>query len=86
MNNVQIAFQILNGDDPVPATYQEIWRHMIFDVKMEDFCRKARFVAGGHTTDTSHAMTYASVASRELVRSALDLSALNDLHVKMAVI
>jgi hypothetical protein len=36
---------------------------MIFDVKMEDFRHKARVVAGGNMTDTSHAMTYASVAS-----------------------
>jgi hypothetical protein len=28
---------------------------------MEDFRRKAWFVAGGDTTDTPHAMTYASV-------------------------
>jgi hypothetical protein len=57
---------------------------MIFDVKMEDFRRKARFVAGGHTTDTPHAMTYASVVSRESVRIALTLDALKDLYVKMA--
>jgi hypothetical protein len=57
---------------------------MIFDVKMEDFRRKARFVAGGHTTDTPHAMTYASVFSRELVRIALTLASLNDLDIKMA--
>jgi hypothetical protein len=31
------------------------------DVKMEDFRRKARFVADGHTTYTPHAMAYASV-------------------------
>jgi hypothetical protein len=40
---------------------------MIFDVKMEDFRRKARFVSGAHTTDTPHAMTYAIVVSRESV-------------------
>jgi hypothetical protein len=57
---------------------------MIFDVKMEDFRRKARFVAGGNTIDTPHAMTYASVVSRESVRIALTLAALNDLDVKMA--
>jgi hypothetical protein len=34
---------------------------MIFDVKMEGFRRNARFVAGGNTTDTPHAITYASV-------------------------
>jgi hypothetical protein len=32
--------------------YQEIQCHMIFDVKMEGLVRKARFVAGGHTTVT----------------------------------
>jgi hypothetical protein len=84
MNNVRIAFKILNGEEAVPPTYQEIRCHMIFDVKMEDFRRKARFIAGGHTTYTPHAMTYASVVSGESVRIALTLAALNYLDVKMA--
>jgi hypothetical protein len=57
---------------------------MIFDVKMEDFRRNARFIAGGHTTDTPHAMTYASVVSRESLRIALTLAALSDVDVNMA--
>jgi hypothetical protein len=57
---------------------------MIFDVKMEDFRRNARFVTGGHTTDTPHAMTYESVMSRESVRIALNLADLNELDVNMA--
>jgi hypothetical protein len=57
---------------------------MIFDVKMEDFRCKARFVAGGHNTDTPHAMSYASVVSRESVITALTLAPLSDLDVKMA--
>jgi hypothetical protein len=64
MKNVIIVFKILNGEESFPPTYQEICCHMIFDVKMEDFRRKAKFVAGGHTTDTPHAMTYAIVVSR----------------------
>jgi hypothetical protein len=84
MKNVRIAFKILNGEESVPPTYQEIRCHMIFDVKMEDFRRKARFVAGGHTPYTTHAMTYARVVSRESVRIALTLAALNDSYVKMA--
>jgi hypothetical protein len=84
MNNVRISFKILNDDDAIPPTYQEIRCHMIFDVNMEDFRRKARFVAGGHTTDTPHAMTYASVMSRESVIIALTLAALNDFNVKLA--
>jgi hypothetical protein len=46
--------------------------------------RNARFVAGGYATDIPHAMTYTSVVSRESVRIALTLAALNDLDVKMA--
>jgi hypothetical protein len=42
------------------------------------------FVAGRHTTDTPHSMTYESVVSRESVRVELPLAALNDLDVKMA--
>jgi hypothetical protein len=82
--NVIIAFKILNGEESAPLTYQEIRCHRIFDVKMEDFRRKARFGAGGHTTDTPHTMTYTSVVSRESVRVALTLAALNDVDVKMA--
>jgi hypothetical protein len=84
MKNVRIAFKILNGEEAVPPTYQEIRCHIISDVKMEDFRRKARFVAGDHTTDTPHTMNYASVVSRESARVALTLAVLNDLDVKMA--
>jgi hypothetical protein len=84
MKNVRITFKILNGEDSVPPTYQDIRCHMIFDVRMEDLRRKARFVAGGNTTDTPHTMTYASVVSRESVIIALTLAALNYLDVKMA--
>ena len=57
---------------------------MIFDVKMEDFRHKARYVAGGHTTEAPTVLTYASVVSRETVQIALTLAALNDLDVKVS--
>ena len=61
--------------------FQEICCHVIFDVKM-DFTCKARFVAGGHTTDTPASITYSSVISRNSVRLASFLIAgLNDLDV-----
>jgi hypothetical protein len=47
IKNVRIVFKILNGEESVPPTYQETRCHMIFDVKMEDFRQKARFLAGG---------------------------------------
>ena len=60
--------------------YQKISCHLIFDIKM-DFSRKARFVAGGHMTDPPASMTYSSVVSRETVRVALLIAALNGLDV-----
>jgi hypothetical protein len=57
---------------------------MIFDIKQEDFRFKARLVAGGHTTEAPATITYASVVSRESVRIALLLAALNDVEVKTA--
>ncbi len=47
----------------------------------ENFRRKACLVAGGHMTDTLAAMTYSSVVSRDSVRIALTIAALNDLKV-----
>jgi hypothetical protein len=84
MSKVHIAFQTLDDDEAIPPTYQEIQCHMVWDVKMEDFCRKVRFVAGGHMTETPASNTYASVVSRKSVHIALTLAALNDLEVKTA--
>ncbi|KAI2494563.1 hypothetical protein MHU86_19978 [Fragilaria crotonensis] len=82
MAKVQVAFQVMDDKTNPPPTFQEIGCHLIYDVKMEDFQRKARLVAGGHMTDSppAHVM-YASVVSRESVRIALTL---NDLEVKTA--
>jgi hypothetical protein len=60
--------------------FQEIGCHIVFDIKM-DFTRKARFCAGGHTTDTPAAMTYSSVVLRDSVRIGFMLAALNGLDV-----
>jgi len=58
---------------------------MIFDVKMDgDFTKKARFVAGGHTTEAPASSTYSSVVSRESVRIAFLVTVLNDLEVFVA--
>jgi hypothetical protein len=63
MWNILIVFKIMNDDEAVPLTFQEITCHIIFDVKVEYFRRKERFVAGGHTTDTPHGMTDVNVVS-----------------------
>ena len=84
MTNVRIAFKILNKEDPNPVGHQRIRCHGIFDVKMDSFQQKFRMVEGGHMTEAPVTLTYASVVSRESVRIALTLAALNDLEVKAA--
>ena len=80
MTNVKPAFKILEEGGKAPIGYKWIPCHMIFDVKM-DFTRKARFVAGGHVTDPPTSITYSSVVSRDSVRIAFLIAALNDLEV-----
>ena len=83
MTNVRIAFELFDGDEKdLPPQFQEVKCHIIFDIKMgENFRRKARMVAGGHTTETPAALTYSSVVSRDSVCIALTIAALNDLKV-----
>jgi hypothetical protein len=76
MEKVKVAFEFCEAWTPQQVQdgiarggfvgYQEIDCHMIFDVKM-DLTRKARFVAGGHTTETPSSITYSSVVSRDSV-------------------
>jgi hypothetical protein len=80
--SVNVSFKHVDDGEEVPVGYQYIDCHMVFDVKLDGFRRKARMVAGGHMTEAPAVMTYASVVSRESVRIALTLAALNDLQVK----
>ena len=82
MTNVRVAFDILKDGDRAPIGHKHINCHQIYDVKMEDFGRKACIVAGGHMTETPKCMTYSSVVGRETVRIALTIAALNNLQVK----
>ena len=46
-----------------PLNHQFMHCHMIFDVKMEDFCCNAQLVAGGYMTKAPAPVTYASIVS-----------------------
>ena len=91
LNKVMVAFDVNEDWSPQQIRdglargdfvgYQEITCHMVFDVKM-DLTRKARFVANGSTTDTPATLTYSSVVTRESVRIAFLIAALNDLGIE----
>ena len=63
MKNVRATIKILPNGTSAPNGYQRIHCHMVFDIKMEDFCPKARLVAGGHMTKAPPTITYSSVVS-----------------------
>ena len=58
MTNVRVAFDILKYGDCVHIGHKQINCHLIYDLKMEEFRRKARLVAGGHMIETPKCMTY----------------------------
>ena len=82
MANVKVAFKILPDGAKEPVGHQYMDCHLVYEIKLDGFRRKARLVAGGHMTEAPAVMTYASVVSRETVRIALTIAALNDLEVK----
>ena len=84
MKDVIPAFRKIDNGEIVPIGYQRVNCHIIFDVKMEYFLRKARLVSGGHMTDNPSIIAYTSLMSREIVRIDLKLAALNDFPVKVA--
>ena len=83
MKNVCIAFEEFEGNkEDIPPGYQFVNCHMIFDIKMgEGFRQKACMVAGGHMTEAPASLTYSYVVSRDSVRIASTIAALNGLKV-----
>ena len=84
MKNNAKAFKILEENAATPVGHTFIKCHMVFDIKQGSLQRKARLVAGGHMTDAPPTITYASVVSRESVRIAFLIAALNDLDIEAA--
>ena len=61
-NKLRLAVQESNVSLDKLIGHQEIGLHIIFDINIgENFRRKARMVAGGHTTKTASYVTYSSV-------------------------
>ena len=85
MNKVRVAVQEYNVSPDKLIGHQDIGLHMIFYIKLgKNFQRKARMVAGGHTTKTHSSVTYSSVVSRDAVQIMLKIAALNGLDLQVA--
>ncbi len=82
MKNIDCAFEF-PADGTAPVGFQKIDCHMMFDVKLT-LERKACYVAGGHQTMPTKGITFASVESRDRIRIAFCVAALNDLDVLSA--
>ena len=82
MDKVRVAFDVLPIGKSVPIGHQFVQCHMEFNDKLDNFTHKARLVAGSHMTEAPATITFASIVSRETVRIALMIMALNDLEVK----
>jgi len=80
MHHVIPVFRILDQDESAPIGSKFIRCHMHFKLKL-DLTRKARFVAGGHMTDPPAYLTYSSAVTRDSVRLAFLMAALNDLDI-----
>ena len=59
MKNVKVAFKILDDGEMAPRDHQFVKCHMIFDIKMENFRRKASLVTGGNMTTATASFNYA---------------------------
>ena len=85
MGVVWKAFEILEEGAAEPKQgRQYLPCHMVFDVKQGSLQRKCRLCANGNQVDSTGVPTYASVVSRESVRVAFTIAALNGLDILAA--
>ena len=83
MCNVRIPFE--DWHEPLTEIlpgYKKLTSHLIFEIKLSEiFRRKARFVTDGHTHPVERSLSYCTVVSRDSVRIAFLLAALNSLDI-----
>ena len=86
MGKAEISYEEVKGCTPEEVRqceveklkgFQDITCHIVFDVRIY-FTRKARYVANGATIETPVGLCYSSVVSRDSVRIAFLVYALND--------
>ena len=71
------------GEKP-PNRFQYVHCHMVVDIKMEDFQRKASLVVGGHMTYMLNVITNLRVLTRKTQHISLTMAVLHELKVEEA--
>ena len=80
MENVGVAFQILEDDQPLPIGFTKSSGHLVWDVKM-DFTRKTRFVKDDHKTADLFGSNFAGVVLRDKFNISSTYASLKNLGV-----
>ena len=73
LNNAN-CFKYYPGHHKFPSCYQYTPLRIIFDIKKEDFRRKARLVAGGHVVNSTMFESYSSVVQTKSLRLLLTIA------------
>ena len=79
--NEYSTFEDQGADTKVPEGYKKIHVHMVYDIKHDGGCHKARLVADGHLTDSPIECVYSSVVSLQAIRLVTFLAKLNALDL-----
>ena len=61
MEAVCDAFKVMNEGEEPPPRYQYMECHLVFDIKLDGFQRKAPLVSGDHMTETPVVLTYCCI-------------------------
>ncbi|KAL7476432.1 hypothetical protein ACHAW6_002297 [Cyclotella cf. meneghiniana] len=79
MKNVWVAFDVLL--DGVASSSNHQYMNVTSSLMSEDFCCKARLIAGGHMTNAPATLTYASIMSQETLCIVLFVAVLNYVEI-----
>ena len=80
MENVSVAFEVMEDGKKPSSKYKQVPFNMIYDIKI-DFTRKARLAGEGCRSPNPVTITYTEVVSREIARIEFTYAALNGLDV-----
>ena len=74
-----VTFQVMPNGEKAPNANPFVSCHMVFDIKIKNFHRRACLVVGGYVTHTLDVITNSSVVTCETVHVVFTLAVLHGL-------